>query len=102
MFMAKNLDDCSEVFALSATRTRHTRSNLTPGKRQQDYGNSLFDHRNFFSVVYSMVARCFHSDHGGSNAVLGALSPQVDCFRRYSTAVRFLQQLANRRIRYQW
>jgi outer membrane receptor protein involved in Fe transport len=70
----KDLDDGSEIFALFGNPNSSYPANLTPGKRQQDYGNSLFDHRNFFSVVYSWSPAGFHSDNGGMNAVLGALT----------------------------
>jgi len=70
---SKTLDDSSEVFATFASPTSYD-SNLAPGHRMADYGNSVFDHRHFFSIAYVYAPVGFHASNGFSNGLLSAFT----------------------------
>ena len=57
---SKDLSDGDEIFTLSTAQTSYT-ANLAPGGRRQDYSNSAFDHRHFFSVSYVYQVPGLHS-----------------------------------------
>jgi len=69
----KNLDTASEVFATFASPTSFE-SNLAPGMHGNDYGPSVFDHRNFFSVAYVYSVPGLHSSSGALNGFLTAVT----------------------------
>lgn len=49
---SKNLDDGSEVFSFTGAPTSYT-ANLAPGHRGQDWGPSVYDHRNYLTLTYA-------------------------------------------------
>ena len=57
----KDLDDGSEVFAISTSSSTSYSANLAPGGRRQDWGNSAYDHRQFFSAAYVYTVPGLHS-----------------------------------------
>ena len=70
---SKNLDDGSEIFTTSGSATSYT-SNLAPGGRRQDYGNSAYDHRHYLVISYVWSPAGFHAENAVANAALGALT----------------------------
>lgn len=61
---SKDLDNGSEVFALDAgTSPASYGANLAPGGRRQEWGNSSYDHRQFFSVAYVYQVPGMHSSN---------------------------------------
>ncbi len=70
---SKNLDNGSEIFTPDGSDTSYS-ANLAPGGRRQDYGNSAYDHRHYFSVSYIWSPAGFHAENSIVNAALGALT----------------------------
>ncbi len=58
---SKDLDDGSEIFTIGASSPTSYSANLAPGGRRQDWANSAYDHRQFFSVAYVYVIPGVHS-----------------------------------------
>jgi len=69
---SKDLSDGDDVFAVGSPTSYD--ANLAPGGRQQDYSNSAFDHRQFFSVAYVYSPKGFQSSNSLTNALLGVLT----------------------------
>ncbi len=67
-----DLSDADDVFAVGSPTSYD--ANLAPGGRRQDYGNSAFDHRQFFSVAYVWSPAGLHASNGFANAALGVLT----------------------------
>jgi outer membrane receptor protein involved in Fe transport len=70
----KDLDDTSEIFSVGGTSPTSYGANLAPNGRGQDWGPSLYDHRQFFSVIYVWSPRGLHSDQRLLDGVEGALT----------------------------
>lgn len=60
---SKDLDDGSEIFTVASSSPTSYTANLAPGGRRQDYGNSAYDHRQFFSVAYVYTVPGAHSSN---------------------------------------
>ena len=58
---SKDLDDGSEIFTIAGSSPTSYSANLAPGGRRQDYGNSAYDHRQFFSISYVYLVPGLHS-----------------------------------------
>ena len=69
-----DLDNGSDVFAIGLSSPTSYSANLAPGGRRQDWGNSVFDHRQFFSVAYVYAPKGLHSDNAVMNGALGLLT----------------------------
>jgi outer membrane receptor protein involved in Fe transport len=69
----KDLDDGSEIFTLSTSPTSYS-ANLAPGGRGQDWGNSAYDHRQFFSLAYVYQPKGLHSDNKLADAAYGVFT----------------------------
>jgi hypothetical protein len=69
----KNMDDGSEVFTTFAGPTSYP-ANLAPGGRAQDWGPSVFNFPNFFSVTYGWTPAGFRTENYATNLVLSALT----------------------------
>jgi len=69
----KNMDDGSEVFTTFAAPTSYP-ANLAPNGRAQEWGPSVFNFPNFFSVTYGWTPAGLHSGNTATNVVLGALT----------------------------
>jgi hypothetical protein len=69
----KNLDNGSEVFTTFASPTSYP-ANLAPDGRAQEWGPSVFNFPNFFSVTYGWAPRGLRSENNAANAVLGAVT----------------------------
>jgi len=74
---SKTLDDSSEIFTTFAAPNTSRPANLAPGFRGQDYGNSAFDHRHFFSVAYVYAPAGFHADNHFENVLLSAFTRHI-------------------------
>ena len=70
----KMLDNTSEIFATFANSNTVRGAQLAPGKRYQDYGNSAFDHRHFFSVAYVYAPGGFHANNVLTDGLLSAFT----------------------------
>lgn len=70
---SKLLDNSSEVFALFTSQTSYG-AQLAPGKRGQEWGNSAFDHRHFFSVAYVYAPTGFRSGNTFANGLLSVFT----------------------------
>jgi len=70
---SKNLSTADDIFS-GVGSTSSYGINLAPGFRNLEYGNSAFDHRQFFSVAYAYSVPGLHSSNGFGNAALGALT----------------------------
>ena len=70
---SKNLDDGSEIFTTFSSPTSYS-ANLAPGGRRQDWGNSAYDHRQYFSVAYVWSPAGFHSDNKLVDGAFGVLT----------------------------
>jgi hypothetical protein len=71
---SKTLDDGSEVYAIGSSSPTSYSANLAPGGRGQDYGNSVYDHRNYFVLSYVWSPAGLRSGNAIANAALGALT----------------------------
>jgi hypothetical protein len=69
----KNLDNGSEVFTTFASPTSYP-ANLAPNGRAQEWGPSVFNYPNFFSVTYGWTPVGLHSSHQATNMILGAVT----------------------------
>ena len=70
---SKSLDDGSEVFAPDGEQTSYS-ADLSPGGRRQDWGNSAYDHRHWFSLVYVWNPAGFHATNTFTNTMLGVFT----------------------------
>ncbi len=71
---SKDLDDASEIFTVAGATTSYS-NNLSPnGGIHQNYGNSDFDHRQFFSVSYVYQIPGAHSDNKALNLIENVLT----------------------------
>ncbi len=74
---SKDLDNGSDIFSITGTSGVSPASygaNLAPGGRSQEWGNSTFDHRQYFSVAYVWRPDGYHASNGFANAALGILT----------------------------
>ncbi len=70
----KTLSDADEIFTVAGAPTSYS-NNLNPnGGIHQNYGNSDFDHRQFFSVTYVYQIPGAHSDNKALNLVENVLT----------------------------
>jgi len=69
----KNLDDGSEVFSTFASPTSYS-ANLAPNGRAQEWGPSVFNFPNFFSLTYGWTPVGFRSGNHATNMILGAVT----------------------------
>lgn len=67
---SKTLDNGSEVFTPDSSPTSYS-AVLAPGGRKFDWGNSAYDHRNYFAFTYVWTPAGLHSDSKGLNTLLG-------------------------------
>jgi outer membrane receptor protein involved in Fe transport len=70
---SKTLDDGSEVFASGNTPTSYS-ANLAPGGRHQDWGTSVYDHRQYAAFTYVWSPGGLHSDNKGADAIYSGLT----------------------------
>ena len=70
---SKTLDDGSEIFASGNTPTSYS-ANLAPGGRKQDWGNSVYDHRQYAAINYVWSPNGLHSSNNGADAFLSVLT----------------------------
>jgi hypothetical protein len=68
----KDLSTGDEVFTVGSPTSYD--ANLAVGGRSQEYGNSVYDHRQFFSVAYVYSPKGFHSSNAIANGALGLLT----------------------------
>jgi hypothetical protein len=66
---SKTLDDGSDVFAPDSAATSYA-ANLAPGKRNQDWGNSVFDHRQYLAFTYVWSPAGLRSKNAGLDKFL--------------------------------
>ncbi|HEX5284344.1 MAG TPA: carboxypeptidase regulatory-like domain-containing protein [Bryocella sp.] len=69
----KDLDDASEVFGTFAAPTSYS-ANLAPNGLHQDWGPSVWDHRQYASFIYSWTPGGFHSSTKGTDAILSVFT----------------------------
>ncbi|HEV2575573.1 MAG TPA: carboxypeptidase regulatory-like domain-containing protein [Acidobacteriaceae bacterium] len=69
----KDLDDASEVFGTFASPTSYS-ANLAPNGLHQDWGPSVWDHRQYASFIYSWTPGGFHSSRKGVNTALSVFT----------------------------
>jgi hypothetical protein len=70
---SKDLSTADDIFSGVASPSSYG-INLAPGFRNLEYGNSAFDHRQFFSVAYAYSVPGLHSSNSVANSALGALT----------------------------
>jgi outer membrane receptor protein involved in Fe transport len=70
---SKSLDNGSEVFAPEGEQTSYA-ADLAPGGRRFDWGNSAYDHRNWFALTYVWSPTGFRGNGTFSNAMLGVFT----------------------------
>ena len=74
---SKDLDNSSDIFNFTGgsgvAPTSYT-ANLAPGGQRQDYGNSTFDHRQYFSIAYVWQPKGFQVQNTFANAAVGILT----------------------------
>jgi hypothetical protein len=70
---SKTMDDGSEVFTTDSSPTSYS-ANLAPGSRGQDWANSVYDHRHYAAITYVWTPAGLHSNNGGANAFLSAVT----------------------------
>jgi hypothetical protein len=70
---SKDLSTADDIFSGVASTTSYG-INLAPGFRNLEYGNSAFDHRQFFSVAYAYSLPGLQSSNAIANSALGALT----------------------------
>lgn len=70
---SKDLSTADDIFANVGAPTSYG-TNLAPGFRNLEYGNSAFDHRQFFSVAYTYSPQGLHSSNAFANGAFGALT----------------------------
>ena len=68
---SKTLDNGSEVFTTDSAATSYA-ADLEPGGRKYDWGNSTYDHRQYFAVSYVWSPAGLHSGNTGRDALLSA------------------------------
>lgn len=66
---SKSLDDGSGIIAPDSAPTSYS-ANLAPGGRHQDWGNSVFDHRQYLAITYVWSPAGLHSNNKGADAFL--------------------------------
>ena len=69
----KDLSDGDDIFSGVASPTSYG-IDLQPGNRYREYGNSAFDHRQFFSVAYVYSPKGMHFENALADNTLGALT----------------------------
>jgi hypothetical protein len=70
---SKDLSTADDIFS-GVGSTSSYGIDLAPGHRYLEYGNSAFDHRQFFSVAYAYSPPGLHSSNAFANGALGALT----------------------------
>jgi len=70
---SKDLSTADDIFSGVGAPSSYG-INLAPGFRKLEYGNSAFDHRQFFSVAYAYSPQGLHSSNAFANSALGALT----------------------------
>jgi len=70
---SKTLDDGSDVFAPYSAPTSYS-ANLAPGGRHQDWGNSVFDHRQYAAFTYVWSPAGLRSNSKGYDTLLSAVT----------------------------
>ena len=70
---SKDLSNGDDIFSGTSSPTSYG-VNLNPGYRYLEWGNSAFDHRQFFSVAYVYSPKGLHSENKFTNAALGAFT----------------------------
>jgi outer membrane receptor protein involved in Fe transport len=70
---SKTLDDGSEVFASGNTPTSYS-ANLAPGMRKLDWGNSVYDHRQYAAFTYVYSPEGFRASNKGADVLLSAFT----------------------------
>ena len=70
---SKDLSTADDIFSGVGSTTSYG-IDLAPGFRYLEYGNSAFDHRQFFSVAYAYSPQGLHSSNTFANGALGALT----------------------------
>ncbi len=70
---SKDLDDASEIFTTFSSPTSYS-ADLSPTGLRQDWGNSAWDHRNYFVVSYVWAPKGYTASNAVANGVLGALT----------------------------
>jgi outer membrane receptor protein involved in Fe transport len=68
---SKALDDVSEVFTVDSNTTSYG-SDLTPGGKGHDWGNSTYDHRQYLAITYVWTPIGLHSNAKGIDTLLSA------------------------------
>ena len=69
----KDLDDASDVFGTFAVPTSYS-ANLSGNGLGQDWGPSVWDHRQYVSFSYAWSPAGFHSSGGATDFLLGAFT----------------------------
>lgn len=70
---SKDLSTGDDIFSGVGSPTSYG-IDLQPGNRFREYGNSAFDHRQFFSVAYVWSPKGLHSENSFVNAALGVFT----------------------------
>jgi hypothetical protein len=70
---SKTLDDGSDVFTPSSAASSYS-ANLARGGRHQDWGNSVFDHRQYAAFTYVWSPAGLHSNSKGYDTLLSAVT----------------------------
>lgn len=70
---SKDLDNNSEIFALSDSGSTYA-ANLAGNGLRQDWGPSAFDHRHFASIAYVLTVRGFHASNKFADTLVGAFT----------------------------
>jgi hypothetical protein len=68
----KLLSDGDEVFSDAGVINTSYAADLAPGGRSHDWGNSIYDHRHYVSIVYVWAVPGLHSDNRAMDSVLSA------------------------------
>jgi outer membrane receptor protein involved in Fe transport len=70
---SKALDDVSEVFTVDSNTTSYG-SDLTPGGKGHDWGNSTYDHRQYLAITYVWTPSGLRSSGKGLDTLLSAVT----------------------------
>jgi hypothetical protein len=70
---SKMLDNASEVFAPDSSASSYA-ADLRPGGKRYDWGNSVYDHRQYAAFTYVWTPKGLHSDSKGPDAILSGLT----------------------------
>lgn len=72
----KDLDDASDVFATFAAPTSYS-ANLSGNGLGQDWGPSVWDHRNYVSFSYAWSPAGFHSNNRAADVLASAFTRHI-------------------------